>query len=198
MIMSRRLHDCIHLGQRDIGLDTINESAKPLARVLERQGWTVLKTLIAGQQGGRDETSDVGLLANIHSQIQGFMRQDWKQLSIWERWCCVSHKRVSFRITRVPDQSRGGWRSGTPWVCLYQLRTRSMAFNLVSGVPTRPPGFFQESSSKAFAGFCGIVASRERPHCASPLLIVHMFFRKIKRCSEMLSEAIGIFSRVPA
>src|SRR6266567_7949038 len=80
--------------------------------------------------------------------------------------------------------AKGGWRSGIPWACLYQLRTRSMAFNLVSGVRPRPPGFFQESSSKAFAGFCGIVSSRERPDCASPLSIVHMFLSKVKRLSR--------------
>ena len=44
----------------------------------------------------------------------------------------------------------------------------------------RPPDFFQESSSKAIAGFCGIFSSRERPNWASPLLIVHLFFSKIK------------------
>src|SRR5438067_8318550 len=70
------------------------------------------------------------------------MRQDGKQLSIWEHWCFVPHERASFRITRLPDQSRGGWRSGIPWACLYQLRTRSMAFNLVSGVLATPPRFF--------------------------------------------------------
>ncbi len=59
----------------------------------------------------------------------------------------------------------------------------------------RPPDFFQESSSKAFAGFCGIVSSRERPNRASPLLIVHVFYSKIKWLREILSEALGIFSR---
>src|SRR5438067_8318549 len=48
----------------------------------------------------------------------------------------------------------------------------------------RPPGFFQESSSKAFAGFCGIFSSRERPDRASPLTIVHMFLSKVKRLSR--------------
>jgi hypothetical protein len=58
-------------------------------------------------------------------------------------------------------------------------------FNPISGVPTRPPDFFQESSSKASGGFCGIVASRERPDRASPSIIAHMFFPKIKRWSEI-------------
>jgi hypothetical protein len=68
-------------------------------------------------------------------------------------------------------------------------------FNPISGVPTRPPDFFQESNSKASAGFCGIVTSQERPDWASPSLIVHMFFIKIKRIGDLLSEALGIFSR---
>jgi hypothetical protein len=61
---------------------------------------------------------------------------------------------------------------------------------------SRPPDFFQESSSKAFVGFCGIFSSWERPDCASPLLIVHLFYSKIKRLGEILSEALAIFSRI--
>src|SRR5258706_15269032 len=58
----------------------------------------------------------------------------------------------------------GGWRSGTPWACLYQLRTRSMASTSYQVYQHAPPDFFQESSSKAVVGFCGIFSSRERPH----------------------------------
>ena len=58
------------------------------------------------------------------------------------------------RLLSFPDHTIVflGWRSGIPWMCLCQLRTRSVAFNLVSGVRTHPPDFFQESSSKAWQG----------------------------------------------
>lgn len=169
MIMSRHLHDCIHLGQWHIGLDTINESAEALTRVLERQGWTVLKPLIAGQQGGRDETGDVGLLANIHSQIQGVMRQDGKQLSIWEHWCFVSHERAPFVLRVSLTRAGVGGEAGSRGRASTNFGPEVWPSTSYQVCLPRPPGFFQESSSKAFAGFCGIFASRERSDCASPL-----------------------------
>src|SRR5205807_7753182 len=59
----------------------------------------------------------------------------------------------------------------------------------------RPPDFFQESSSKAIAGFCGIFSSRERPNRASPLLIVHMFFSKIKGERDSVRSHRHLFAR---
>jgi len=49
MIVSSGFENDIHLRERDVATEAIDQSAKALARVLKSECWAVLKTLMAGK-----------------------------------------------------------------------------------------------------------------------------------------------------
>ena len=55
-----------------------------------------------------------------------------------------------------------------------------------------PPKFFSRVKLQSVGGFCRIVSSRELPHCASPLKMVHRFLRKCKKQAARSEDWCGI------
>ena len=52
-------------------------------------------------------------------------------------------------------RTRGGWRSGIPWACLYQLRTRSVASTPYQVCQHAPQIFFKSQAPKRSQGSAG-------------------------------------------
>src|SRR6266699_2615913 len=98
MVVASHFHDHIHLGQRHIATDAVDQAPKPFTRVLKGQGWTVFKALVPTEQCRRDEACNVGFLANIHAHIQGFAGKPGDDLKIGLR-CSLCHDHSSFPLT---------------------------------------------------------------------------------------------------
>jgi hypothetical protein len=80
VVVAGHLEKGIDLCQRDILLDPVNERAKALPGLRERQGGATLEALVARQEGTREKARDMLELADIDANIEGLMSKQRRRL----------------------------------------------------------------------------------------------------------------------
>src|SRR5260370_32087070 len=97
MIAPSRLHKYVCLFQGDQFADTVNEGAKPLARLLKGQCRTGFKPLVTLEQCFRDEASHMLVLANINADVKRLLEQHGNRFETRLGLLFPSHWRVLLR-----------------------------------------------------------------------------------------------------
>ena len=80
MIVTRGLQHDVHLGQSNEFADALHQRVKPLTRLREAQGRAAFKPFVAREQGRRDETGTMLLLADIDANVERFLQEQRNRL----------------------------------------------------------------------------------------------------------------------
>jgi hypothetical protein len=73
VVVASDLQQHIDLGQGHLFAHALQQGAKPFAGLLKAQRWTAFKSLVAREQGGRDETGNMLGLTDIDANIERFV-----------------------------------------------------------------------------------------------------------------------------
>jgi hypothetical protein len=127
----------------------------------------MVKTLMAGEQGCGEKASDMSSFADIDSNVQSFMGKE-RSIPLIRGSCSFArheqgspfqHPCLSYPLRPFPLRGEKRDPAGVP----LPTSDEKYGFNLISGVRTRPPSFFQESNSKAWKGSTGSFPAESYP-----------------------------------
>ncbi len=104
VVVSCLFHQDGALFHGGVRTDAVDEEAKALATIVERQGGAALEPLVPGEQRARHEAGNVPPLADINAHIQGVVgkRRDGRRRVAHRHRLCSDH-RVS------PHSEHGRW-----------------------------------------------------------------------------------------